>query len=128
MGIKPTRQEAEDYVALFRYLAYLLVTPNQYFVTLEQAKATMESMLTHEYTKPTATSKDIGYNLMQVIEDIPPLNISREFIEAGARMLNGDRFCNALGIGKPGWSTYAAFRTFSGWLKALFGARESFHS
>lgn len=125
-GIQPTRQEAEDYVALFRYLSYLLGTPHEYFATLEQAKATMESMITHEFTKPTAISKNIGYNLMQVIEDIPPLNISRNFIEAGARTLNGDRFCDALELGNPGWSSYAAFRAFCWIVRGLSWCQEAY--
>jgi hypothetical protein len=49
MGVFPNAQEVGDYVALFRYLAYLLGTPDEeYFVSARKAKATMESMLMHE--------------------------------------------------------------------------------
>jgi len=74
-GIVPRQQEVDDYIALFRYLGYLLGTPPKYFETSEKVKAVMESMYLHEL-EPTPTSKIEGYNFVKCLEDIPPMNIS----------------------------------------------------
>ena len=106
MGIIPRKQEVDDYIALFRYIAYLLATPTEYFKTSEKSKAVMESMYLHEL-EPTETSKVVGYNFVKCLEDLPPFNISKEFIEAGSRHFNGDGLCDALALGNPGWYHYA---------------------
>ncbi|KAL9037253.1 MAG: hypothetical protein Q9214_005781 [Letrouitia sp. 1 TL-2023] len=105
MGIVPKQQEVDDYIALFRYIAYLLATPTEYFETSEKAKAVMESMYLHEL-EPTPTSKIVGYNFVKCLEDLPPMNISKEFIEAGSRWFNGNELCDALDLGRPGWSAF----------------------
>ncbi|KAI0432414.1 hypothetical protein F5Y09DRAFT_353514 [Xylaria sp. FL1042] len=109
MGIYPTEQEKEDYIALFRYLGHLLATPDEFFVTVDQAKATMESMLVHEL-KVTKTSQVVCFNFIKSIVDLPPFNVSKEFIEAGSRVLNGDELCDQLKMGRPSWMSYACFR------------------
>lgn len=119
LGIKPGKQETADYIALFRYLSYLLGTPDEYVATPEQARATMESMMAHEVHTPTETSRDLGANLMAAVEDLPPFNVSRQFLEAGARVFNGDAFCDGLGLGRPAWHSYAAWKTFCWILVAL---------
>lgn len=109
MGIYPTEQETSDYIALFRYLGYLLGTPHEYFETTARAKATMESMLVNEL-RITPTSDVVAHNFIQCLTDLPPFNISTQFIEAGSRVLNGDRFCDQLKLGQPGFVAYASFR------------------
>ncbi|KAI1827716.1 hypothetical protein F4861DRAFT_492277 [Xylaria intraflava] len=109
MGVYPTDQEKEDYIALFRYLGYLLATPDVYFATVAQAKATMESMLVHEL-KVTKTSRIVCFNFIKSLVDLPPFNVSREFIEAGSRVLNGNELCDELELARPGWVPYACFR------------------
>ncbi|KAI1428993.1 hypothetical protein F5Y12DRAFT_782244 [Xylaria sp. FL1777] len=109
MGVYPTEQEKEDYIALFRYLGYLLATPDEYFVNVDQAKATMESMLVHELTV-TKTSRIVCFNFIKCLVDLPPFNVSKEFIEAGSRVLNGHELCDQLEMGRPGWISYACFR------------------
>lgn len=105
MGVVPSQQEVDDYIALFRYIAYLLATPPEYFETSDKAKAVMESMYLHEL-EPTQTSKVVGYNFVKCLEDLPPMNISKQFIEAGSRWFNGDELCDALDLGRPGWYHY----------------------
>ncbi|KAI8953295.1 hypothetical protein F4801DRAFT_538242 [Xylaria longipes] len=109
MGIYPTDQEKEDYIALFRYLGYLLATPDEYFSTVDQARATMESMLVHEL-KITQTSRVVCFNFIKSLVDLPPFNVSKEFIEAGSRVLNGDELCDQLEMGRPNWVSYACFK------------------
>lgn len=118
IGIVPRRQEIDDYIALFRYVAYLLATPTDYFETAEKAKAVMESMYLHEL-EPTQTSKVVGYNFVKCLEDLPPLNISKEFIEAGSRWFNGNELCDALDIGRPGWYHYTLIIGLTGVVMTL---------
>lgn len=106
MGIAPKKQEIADYIALFRYVAYLLATPTQYFETPEKAKAVMESMYLNEL-EPSEISKIVGHNFVKCLEDLPPFNISRDFMEAGSRWINGDALCDALDLGRPGRYYYA---------------------
>ncbi|OAA74564.1 hypothetical protein LEL_08145 [Akanthomyces lecanii RCEF 1005] len=98
MGVYPSEQETADYIALFRWIGYLLATPDEYFATSAQAKATMESMLLHEQ-KLTDNSVVVGYNFVQCVKDLPPFNISADFIEAGSRVLNGDELSSAAFVG-----------------------------
>ena len=112
MGIAPNKQEIADYIALFRYIAYLLGTPTQYFETTEKAKAIMESMYLNEL-EPSETSKVVGHNFVRCLEDLPPFNISRDFMEAGSRWMNGDALCDALDLGRPGWYHYALMTELS---------------
>jgi len=118
MGVYPTQQEKEDYIALFRYVGYLLATPHEYFSSAARARRVMESMLVHEL-HITPTSRIVGYNFVRCIEDLPPFNVSRGFIEAGSRVLNGDELCDALGFGAPGWYAYACFRGHCWFVMAL---------
>ena len=112
MGILPKQQEIDDYIAVFRYLAYLLAVPTEYVETSEKAKATMESLYLHEL-EPTETSKVVGYNFVKCLEDLPPANISAQFIEAGGRWFNGNDLCDAIDIGRPGWYHYVLMIGFT---------------
>jgi hypothetical protein len=47
-GIFLREREKEDYVALWRYIGYILGTPTDYFETTAKAKAVMESLLYSE--------------------------------------------------------------------------------
>lgn len=104
-GIQPSEQECEDYVALFRYLGYVIGTPTSYFETSAQAKIVMESLLVHEL-RTTETSRVVLYNFMECVGNLPhPFHVSKQFIEAGSRWINGDEHCDSLNLGKP-WMLY----------------------
>lgn len=109
MGVHPSHQEMADYIALWRYLGYVLATPDEYFATVGKAKATMESMIVHEL-HITPTSRIVGHNFVQCLKDLPPFNVSAQFIEAGSRVLNGDELCDSLDMGRPGLYSYACFK------------------
>jgi hypothetical protein len=55
-GIFLRQREKEDYVALWRYIGYILGTPTDYFETTAKAKAVMESLLYRE-VHPSEMSK-----------------------------------------------------------------------
>lgn len=118
MGVFPTEQEKTDYIALFRYVGYLLATPHEYFSSVAQAKATMESMLLHEL-QVTETSRIVGHNMIECIKDRAPLRVSVGFIEAGSRILNGDELCDSLGLGKPGFLAYGCWRGHCWFVQSL---------
>lgn len=109
LGIQPRPDEIRDYLALFRYISYVIGVNHDYFSTPESAKAIMQSCYAHELNL-TETSKVVAYNFLACIESLPPpLTISRGFIEAGSRWINGHEFCDEVGLGRPGILSYIAF-------------------
>lgn len=118
MGIYPSQQEIADYIALFRWVGYLLATPDEHFATSARAKATMESMLLHEQ-KLTDNSTVVAYNFVECVKDLPPFNVSAEFIETGSRVLNGNELCDSLGFRRPGLLSYASFKGFCWFVRVL---------
>ncbi|MCJ1269146.1 hypothetical protein MMC22_009035 [Lobaria immixta] len=106
-GVFPREQEIVDYIALFRYVAYLIGTPTaKYFETPTQAKALMESLMLTELAT-SETSKVVASNFIKAIRDTPPVYVSKEFIEAGSRWMCGDEVCDELGLGRPGYYSWA---------------------
>lgn len=91
MGIHPTDQEAADFIALFRYIAYLIGAPNdgKYWADITKAKATFESMVWYELV-PNETSKILAQNFIKWIEDQPPAYLSMGFMQAACRWMNGE--------------------------------------
>ncbi|OOF92795.1 hypothetical protein ASPCADRAFT_174695 [Aspergillus carbonarius ITEM 5010] len=109
LGIQPTPDEVKDYIALFRYMGFLLGTPTSYFETVEKSKCTMESLLVHELWT-TDTSRTVAFNFVECVTNLPaPFHISKAFIEAGSRWINGDELCDELELGKPGLLAYLSF-------------------
>lgn len=109
MGVRPSQSEIDDYIALWRYIAYVIGTPPNFFATTRQAKAIMESLSYNELFV-TPSSLVVGHNFVQALKDLPPVNISGGFIQAASRRLNGDELCDQLGMGKPDWYSYACFK------------------
>jgi len=65
-GIWMTQQESVDYIALWRYIAYLMGTPTEPFETPEKAKRVMEVLLLYEI-HPTETSKILANNIIKCL-------------------------------------------------------------
>ncbi len=99
-GIWMKQQEIDDYIALWRYIAYLTGTPTEPFETPEKAKKIMEVLLLHEI-QPTETSKILANNIIKCLAAQPPSFASESFLNVNARFLNGNELCDALGLGKP---------------------------
>ncbi|KAL9627484.1 MAG: hypothetical protein Q9204_006532, partial [Flavoplaca sp. TL-2023a] len=95
-----SHREIEDYIALFRYIAYLMGTPHDFFATPERAKMMMETLLRDEIS-PSATSRILANNILNSLEGQPPTFASRSFLEANCRWLNGNELCDELGLGRP---------------------------
>lgn len=65
-GIWMRRQEVIDYIALWRYIAYLTGTPTEPFETPDKAKTFMECLLLHEI-RPTKTSQILANNIIKCL-------------------------------------------------------------
>ncbi|KAJ4320058.1 hypothetical protein N0V84_006043 [Fusarium piperis] len=101
-GIHLTDQQITDYLALWRWVGYLLGTPVDWMATPAQAKVMMESVMTSEMA-PSANSRILANNILTAEARIPPLHAPRELLAAQAYQLNGDDLAGALGIEKPRW-------------------------
>jgi len=99
-GIWMKKQEIVDYIALWRYIAYLTGTPTEPFETPEKAKKIMEVLLLYEI-QPTETSKILANNIIKCLAAQPPSFASENFLYVNARFLNGNKLCDALGLGRP---------------------------
>ncbi|CAD6593736.1 MAG: hypothetical protein ASARMPREDX12_007493 [Alectoria sarmentosa] len=99
-GIFMTQGEIIDYIALWRYIAYLTGTPTEHFETPEKAKRVMEVLLLYEI-KPTETSKVLANNIIKSLAGQPPGFASEAFLQVNSRWLNGNELSDALGIGRP---------------------------
>ncbi|KAJ5510794.1 hypothetical protein N7453_002897 [Penicillium expansum] len=115
IGIQPRPQEMADFLALFRYIAYVMATPDSFFDGTEQSKATMESIMMCE-PEPTESSKSIGANFVAAVQDYPGINVSKSMIEVGCRVLSGDELGDKMGFSRPGVFYKASFR---GWCQLL---------
>ncbi|KAJ9623547.1 hypothetical protein H2203_005809 [Taxawa tesnikishii (nom. ined.)] len=100
-GIFLRQQETDDYVALWRYIGYLIGSPTDHFATSAKAKAVMETLLMNEI-QPTETSKILANNIIKSLQGQPPGYASSDFLVAGARWLNGNELCDELGLPRPG--------------------------
>jgi hypothetical protein len=98
-GIFLRRREIEDYIALWRYVAWVIGTPTEWFETPESAKAIMECLLLYEI-EPTETSKVLAYNVIDCLAGQPPSFTSAPMLIASARWLNGNELGDALGLPK----------------------------
>lgn len=96
-GIHLTQQEIEDYIALWRLVAYYMGTPTQPFENTVKARAMMESLLISEID-PTEIGKVLAKNIILGLENTAPAYASKEFMEAMSRLLNGEQLADELDI------------------------------
>lgn len=114
MGLVPREDEIVDYIALFRYAAYMLGVPDKFFASVADAKQIMEAMCVYECL-PNDTSKVLCHNFIAALKDVPPVNLSAGFIAAASRTINGQILTEALGAGAPSTWDALTFRGFR-WL------------
>ncbi|KAK7553618.1 hypothetical protein IWX49DRAFT_515776 [Phyllosticta citricarpa] len=99
-GIFLREQEILDYIALWRYIGYLVGCPTEPFSTPSKAKAVMETLLLYE-VDPSETSKILANNIIRSLEHQPPTYASADMLIASARWLNGNELCDRLGLPQP---------------------------
>ncbi|KIW06351.1 uncharacterized protein PV09_02813 [Verruconis gallopava] len=105
-GIYLREQEIKDYFALWRYVAYVIGTPDEVFADQAVTRRWMHSLLLYE-VQPTDMSGVLAGNIIKCLQGIPPLYTSKEMLTASARWLNGDTLCDKLGLERP--SKYYTF-------------------
>lgn len=99
-GIYLSEQEIDDYIALWRLVAYYMGTPTEPFETTAKARAMMESLLVSEID-PTEIGKVLAKNIILGLENTAPAYASKEFMEAMTRLLNGEQLADELDIPRP---------------------------
>ncbi|KAL4819840.1 hypothetical protein BDW67DRAFT_124705 [Aspergillus spinulosporus] len=98
-GIYLREREIDDYIALWRLVAYNMGTPHEIFADKPTAKAFMESILEFE-VDPKPIGQVLAKNIVIGLENTAPSFASKEFMEAMARHLNGDKLADRLDIPK----------------------------
>ncbi|KAF1917062.1 hypothetical protein BDU57DRAFT_517531 [Ampelomyces quisqualis] len=96
-GIFLTNREIDDYLALWRYIAYLLGTPDECFTTRAKAKAAMETLFYNE-VDPSEMSQTMANNIIYALKEEPPTFVSADMLIASARWLNGNELADRLGL------------------------------
>lgn len=96
-GIYLSQQEIEDYIALWRLVAYYMGTPTEPFESTTKARAMMESLLVSEID-PSEIGKVLAKNIILGLENTAPTYASKEFMEAMSRLLNGELLSDQLEI------------------------------
>ncbi|KIW08046.1 uncharacterized protein PV09_00991 [Verruconis gallopava] len=97
--IKMRKQEIADYIALWRYIAYLIGAPERFFATPDSAKKLQESMIYYELD-PNENSRVLADNLLKSFIGQPPFYAPAGLINAAARCLAGEKLSNELGVAK----------------------------
>jgi hypothetical protein len=99
-GFFLSRQQIADYLALWRWVGYVLGAPVDWMGTPESAKAMMESIIASEIN-PSPNSRILANNILTAEAGAPPFRSPREYLAAQAYLLNGDELAAELGIEKP---------------------------
>ncbi|OHW91487.1 tat pathway signal sequence [Colletotrichum incanum] len=99
-GIYLTHAEKADYLALWRWVAFIMGTPTEAFASVSKARAMMESLLTSEI-EPSDTSRVLANNVLTGLCNQPPSHVSREFLAAETYWLNGPKLARALAVERP---------------------------
>ncbi|KAI1428736.1 hypothetical protein F5Y12DRAFT_628980 [Xylaria sp. FL1777] len=100
-GIHMRAQEILDYLALWRYVAYVMGAPHEWMATPASARSMMESLVVSEI-RPSTASATLANNILTGLEGHPPTYASREFMCAQTHWLNGGDLAEKLDIDRPG--------------------------
>ncbi|KAH8888359.1 hypothetical protein GQ53DRAFT_783842 [Thozetella sp. PMI_491] len=100
LGIFPREREIVDYIALWRWVAYVLGTPTEWFTTPARARTMMESLMLSEIA-PTRTGQILANNIITGLELQPPTFASADFLRATTHWLNGRELADALAVPRP---------------------------
>jgi hypothetical protein len=103
-GIFLKKDEIDDYIALWRLVAWYMGTPIEQFRTAETTKAYMESVLGPDLI-PSKSSQVLAGNIISCLADQPPTYPSADYLRSMARFLNGPGLSDALAIPKSSYFT-----------------------
>lgn len=103
-GIFMKKDEIDDYIALWRLVAWYMGTPIEQFRTAETTKAYMESVLGPDLV-PSKSSQVLAGNIISCLANEPPSHPSADYLSSMARFLNGPGLSDALAIPKTSFFT-----------------------
>ncbi|KAI0436685.1 hypothetical protein F4803DRAFT_566667 [Xylaria telfairii] len=98
-GIFMRQQEIVDYLALWRYVAYIMGAPHDWMATPELAKRMTESLILK--IQPSPASANLANNIITGLGGRAPTYSSREFMCALAYWLVGRDLSEKLEIDRP---------------------------
>ncbi|KAI0449617.1 hypothetical protein F5B21DRAFT_493689 [Xylaria acuta] len=98
-GIYMRQSEIADYLALWRYVAYIMGAPHDWMATPESAKGMMESLISE--IRPSPASANLANNIITGLKDHAPMYSSREFMCAQTYWLSGRDLSEKLEIDRP---------------------------
>lgn len=98
-GIFMRQQEMVDYLALWRYVAYIMGAPHDWMATPALAKRMTESLISK--IQPSPTSANLANNIITGLEGHAPTYSSREFMCALTYWLTGRELSEKLEIDRP---------------------------
>jgi ribosomal protein S28E/S33 len=113
-GVVVSEQQAMDYLALWRWIGYIMGTPVDWMSSVSRARAMTESIVVAEIA-PSDKSRLLANNILTVEADSPPLFAKREYLAAICYRLNGWSLSRALGIDTPPLRFRALF-----WVQCMF--------
>jgi hypothetical protein len=99
-GLFMRQREKEDYIALWRYVAYVIGCPSDHFASTGAARRMMEVLMLYEIA-PSETSKVLANNVVASLAYTPPIHATPSMLLASARWLNGHELCDALALPRP---------------------------
>jgi hypothetical protein len=99
-GIFLRKQEIDDYIALWRYVAYVIGCPTDYFANAGIARRTLESLILYEIN-PSPLSGVLANNIISALSYTPPIYATPNMLIASARWMNGHDLCDALDLPRP---------------------------
>jgi ER-bound oxygenase mpaB/B'/Rubber oxygenase, catalytic domain len=99
-GIYLTDRQIADYLALWRWIGYIMGTPVDWMDTPSRAKAMAESAMVSEI-EPSRNSQILANNILTAESNVPPLYARREYLAALTHRLNGDDLSTALAVERP---------------------------
>ena len=106
MYVYLSKQQRNDYIAIWRYVAYLIGADEKYFCDADTARALLESTLLAELwpdLSETSHTRTLLHNSISSLANQPPSNMSYDYICAQVRWLHGDNYCDAIGLPPVSW-------------------------
>lgn len=98
-GVYLSAQEEEDYIAVWRLVAYYMGVSTEPFESAAKAKIVSESLLVSEF-EPGDTGRILARNIALGLENTAPIYASLGYMDALTRLLNGDQLSDELHIPK----------------------------
>ncbi|KAF4123694.1 hypothetical protein GMORB2_6395 [Geosmithia morbida] len=99
-GVRLSPREAADFLALWRWVGYVMGTPVDCMATTLGAKMSFESILVSE-VRPSDKSRVLANNILTSQANAPPLFASRGFLAAVTYRLIGEDMAVDLAIDAP---------------------------